>query len=205
MRQESNLIKIGQLVLIALGSNEKSVFGDARETVQKAMAMIGQLSDQTAQFSSFYATPAFPAGSGPDFVNAAMAIITKSSAHELLAQLHQIEAAAGRVRTARWGQRTLDLDLIAYGDQVHPNTKSQTQWRDLTLHDQQQMTPKELILPHPRMQDRAFVLVPLMDVAADWRHPILGETVSQMCAALPAENRADVVDLGPFVTPLNTP
>ena len=188
--------KLSQIALISLGSNEDSVLGDAEETVQKAMVEVAQLSEKPPQFSDLYATPAFPAGAGPDFVNAAMAFITKLSPADLLAQLHRIEAAAGRQRTRRWGQRTLDLDLIALGDTVLPDPHTQTSWRDLSLAEQLNRTPKELILPHPRLQDRAFVLVPMMDVAADWVHPLLARSVTQLCADLPAAAREEVVSIG---------
>jgi len=114
-----------RLALIALGSNEDSVWGDALATVQKAMLEVGALSEMPPQCSAFYATPAFPKGAGPDFVNAAMAIQTTLSPEALLARLHQIEEAAGRARTKRWGQRTLDLDLIAVGDTVLPDADRQ--------------------------------------------------------------------------------
>ena len=199
------MIKMSQLALIALGSNEKSEFGDARETVQKSMSLIAQLSDQAAQFSDFYKTPAFPEGSGPAFVNAAMVIITKLSARDLLAELHKIEATYGRKRTTRWGQRTLDVDLIAFGDQVIPNETTQKHWRNLPLNDQKRTVPTELILPHPRVQDRAFVLVPLADVAPDWQHPLLHQSVFQMCAALPAGERAEVIRIGTFTASTHSP
>ena len=181
-----------RLALIALGSYEDSVWGDALVTVQKAMLEVGALSEMPPQCSAFYATPAFPKGAGPDFVNAATAIQTTLSPEVLLARLHQIEEAAGRARTKRWGQRTLDLDLIAVGDVVSPDVQTHAQWRDLSLEDQQIQTPDRLILPHPRLQDRAFVLVPLRDVAPDWRHPLLGRSVAQMCANLPEAARAEV-------------
>ena len=195
MRQVSNAPKAGQLALIALGSNENSIWGDARETVQKAMLEVAALSRESAEFSGLFSTPAFPAGAGPDYVNAAMMIYVASPAHELLAQLHLIEAAAGRTREKRWGQRTLDLDLIAVGDTILPSDATHKHWRELPLAEQQTDTPAELILPHPRVQDRAFVLEPLQDVAPNWIHPVLGSSIAQMCDALPDQLCAEVVRL----------
>lgn len=186
----------GHITLIVLGGNEESVWGDAKETVQKAMLEVGFLSQTPPKCSALYTTAAFPAGSGPDYVNAAMAITTTMPPQDILAQLHRIEAAAGRVRTKRWGQRTLDLDLIAVGDAVLPDAQTHAQWRDLPLADQLRETPDQLILPHPRLQDRAFVLVPLYDVAPDWQHPVLGRTVAQLCADLTDAARAEVTPLG---------
>lgn len=101
----------------------------------------------------------------------------------------------GRTRDTRWGMRTLDLDLIAIGDAVLPDEKTQDHWRFLPPDTQRIAAPDRLILPHPRMQDRAFVLVPLADVAPDWCHPRLNLTVAQMLAALPAQDRDEVVPL----------
>ena len=101
----------------------------------------------------------------------------------------------GRERVQRWGQRTLDIDLIAYGDVILPNPEIHAEWRNLPLSEQIEKTPRELILPHPRLQDRAFVLVPLADVAPDWVHPILGRTVTQMRDALDPTALADVRSL----------
>jgi len=192
---------MSRIALVALGSNEKSAWGDPGETVQKAMLAVGELSEKKPRFSNLYATPAFPAGAGPDFVNAGMAIFTKSSAVDLLGRLHQIETAAGRTRARRWGQRTLDLDLIAVGDDILPNPETQTHWRNLAPEDQQVMAPPDIILPHPRMQDRTFVLVPLRDVAPDWVHPILGRSIRQICADMPDAAMAGVARLGNFSGP----
>ena len=112
---------------------------------------------------------------------------------QILATLHAVEAALGRQRIARWGERTLDLDLIAVGEQLLPDPATHAQWRTLPLDQQMAEAPSELILPHPRLQDRAFVLVPLADVAPDWCHPVLGHTVTQMLHALPQADRDSVV------------
>jgi 2-amino-4-hydroxy-6-hydroxymethyldihydropteridine diphosphokinase len=192
---------LGPKTLIALGSNEESAWGDSRETVQKAMLAVAEISDQPPKMSGFFATPAFPVGAGPDFVNAAMVISIRLVPADLLARLHEIEATVGRTRARRWGQRTLDLDLIAVGDTVLPSHAAHQRWRDLPLTQQQEQIPDELILPHPRLQDRAFVLVPMLDVAPGWQHPVLGCSIAQMVAALPEEQQAEVTRLSDPHTP----
>ena len=192
MSQVADPAETGVIVLIALGSNGVSPWGDAAETVQKAMVILSKKVGHLVGESPLYATPAFPAGAGPDFVNAAIRVTTALSAADLLTALHAVEAEAARERTVRWGQRTLDLDLIAYGDAVAPDLVGYDHWRGLPVDLQMKETPDQLILPHPRLQDRSFVLVPLADVAPDWVHPVLGQSVVQMRDARPSAEIASV-------------
>ena len=86
-----------------------------------------------------------------------------------------------------------DLDLIAAGDTVSPDRDTVRQWMDLSDAEAQDRVPGGLVLPHPRMHMRGFVLIPLCDVAPDWRHPLLGMSVTEMAEALSPELRAGVV------------
>ncbi|MDO6734641.1 2-amino-4-hydroxy-6-hydroxymethyldihydropteridine diphosphokinase [Octadecabacter sp. 1_MG-2023] len=183
-----------RIVLVALGSNVTSQAGGPSETVAAAIDALGDQFGET-RVSKFYQTPAFPAGSGPDFVNAACAFYSDRPASEILAGLHSIEAAFGRDRQVRWGSRTLDLDLIACGDDVRPDHDTFRYWRDMPLSEQQTRAPEQLTLPHPRLQERAFVLVPLADVAPDWVHPVQNRTVSEMLSELGAAELSEITPL----------
>lgn len=172
------------LALVAVGSNLKTKQVDATSTVESAIHSVVAETGVIRSKSRFFSTPAYPPGSGPDFVNAAFSVETNLSAVELLNRFHEIEAKFGRVRHQRWGPRTLDLDLIAYNDLVAPDRQTFLQWADLPLEDQMDSAPETLILPHPRLHERAFVLVPLTEVAPEWVHPVFGKTVQQMQDAL---------------------
>lgn len=179
-------------ILVALGGNLASVAGDPADTLRTALGILATQGAVIRATSTFYHTPAFPAGNGPDYVNAAVRFEAEWSAAETLAVLHAIEAEMGRERIQRWGQRTLDLDLIAHGDLVLPEALTHAKWLNLPLEAQIARTPDELVLPHPRMQDRAFVLVPLADVAPEWVHPILGRSVQQLLDDLPQAQKDEV-------------
>ncbi len=180
--------------LVALGANLP--FGDKSpaETLQAAVFALESADIRLHSLSKFYATPCFPYGNGPDYVNAAAVLCVDRGIEpaDLLSSLQKIEARFGRTRETRWGMRTLDLDLLAVADSVLPDPMTQRHWMELPPQDQSTLTPEHLILPHPRLQDRAFVLVPLADVAPEWRHPVLGRTVTQMLAALSPQDRKDV-------------
>lgn len=150
--------------LIALGGN----VGDVRATFASAVPAICDLTGaRLVARSSDYATPPWGDEQQPPFVNACIAIETLLDPHALLQALHDVEKAHGRDRLqeTRWGPRTLDLDLLAYND--------------LTIEE------RGLILPHPRLFQRAFVLVPLAEIAAD--RPINGRTAAEALETIAIE------------------
>jgi 2-amino-4-hydroxy-6-hydroxymethyldihydropteridine diphosphokinase len=195
MPQARSPSTLGQQALIALGTNLGDPQSGKDRLILSAVVAVCDLLGGSAETSRLYATPAFPVGSGPDFVNAVIRVQTNLAAPDILSRLHRVESDFGRVRDQRWGPRTLDLDLLALGDAVLPDREVWAYWHDLPLDRQMQDAPTELILPHPRLQDRAFVLVPLCDVAPDWRHPVLGRTAAELCADLPQADRDLVIVL----------
>lgn len=151
--------------VIALGSN----LGDRRSHMIAGMDGLAGLESVTVLTASkLYETA--PVG-GPDaqgpYLNAAALVETRLAAARLLAALHEIEARRERVRELRWGPRTLDLDLLIYGDA--------------------QSADPALMLPHPRMHERRFAMAPAADVAPEMVHPVLGRSLASIAAALPAE------------------
>lgn len=185
-------------LLIALGGNLPFEGQSQVEMIPLAIAGLGQMGLTGLRLSRLFRTPCFPAGAGPDYVNAAAAgpVPEGWDAPRILHALHAVEDRFGRRRESRWGMRTLDLDLVAVGGQILPDAATQNDWRALPPDRQVRETPDRLILPHPRMQDRGFVLVPLADVAPDWRHPLTGLTVAQMLAMLPPDACRDILPVG---------
>ena len=183
-------------LFIALGANLPGPAGPPAATLHAALGEIAAVPGvDCVSESRFWRTPAFPAGSGPDFVNAAARITATVAPDTLLEALHAIEARMGRTRPGRWAPRAVDLDLLAAGDVVAPDLETVRGWMDLSPTEAARAAPDRLILPHPRLHERAFVLAPLCDVGADWRHPVLDRTARELFAALPAADRAAVVAL----------
>jgi 2-amino-4-hydroxy-6-hydroxymethyldihydropteridine diphosphokinase len=183
--------------LVALGANLPFQGVPPEATLQRALKALSKEGLTVLAVSRFFATPCFPAGAGPDYVNAAavLEVGSETDVASVMAILHRVEAQFGRRRETRWGMRTLDLDLLALGDSVLPDAATHDDWRNLAPEKQVLRAPDRLILPHPRLQDRAFVLVPLADVAPGWVHPRTGLNVAAMLAALSSEDIAAVKPL----------
>lgn len=184
------------LAMVALGSNEFDQFGGARGVLDGALAAMAQAGVAPVAVSRFYRTPCFPQGNGPDFVNAVAQVATDLAPAEILQALHGVESSFGRIRSERWAQRSLDLDLLACGDSVLPDQFTVQNWIDLPAESQQKHAPAQLVLPHPRLQDRGFVLIPMADIAPDWMHPVLGKSVLEMLNALPDAEKNAIQPLG---------
>jgi 2-amino-4-hydroxy-6-hydroxymethyldihydropteridine diphosphokinase len=185
------------VALLAIGANLHNAGVAPVDTLRMAVNDIELAGFSVKSCSRLYQTPAFPAGSGPDYVNAALHVLIANqlTPQAVFSPLGAIENKHGRLRAQRWGGRTLDIDLLALGDLVLPDLAGFAAWAGLDPAAQAQCAPDQLILPHPRLHERAFVLTPLMDIAPDWRHPVFGRTVRQMHADLPAADRAAVTVL----------
>lgn len=177
---------------VALGSNLETATRTSLEIVNMALGLFADAALRITKQSQWYSAPAFPAGSGPDYVNGVVEIESDLPAKAVLAALHAIEDELGRTRPKRWAARVIDLDLLAFGEEVAPSPAGFAHWQSLPLTQQMQVAPEALILPHPRLQDRAFVLKPLAEIAPAWPHPVLGQSASALLAALPAEARNEI-------------
>jgi 2-amino-4-hydroxy-6-hydroxymethyldihydropteridine diphosphokinase len=153
------------LAAIALGSNLESRFGDREANLREAVRRIETLGEVRA-VSSFFDTEPVGYLEQPRFLNAALLLETETEPRALMRELLGVERAMGRERVdaVAKGPRVIDLDLLLYGDWV--------------------LWAEELILPHPAMQGRRFVLEPLAEIAPGWVHPVLGVTVRELLAEL---------------------
>lgn len=146
---------------LLLGSN----LGDREKFITDALALLEARVGELAQVSGQYETAAWGKTDQPSFINMAIKVETVLDPFQLLEAVLKIEADLGRVRYEKWGSRLIDIDIILYEDQVI---------------DQEQ----RLQIPHPEMQHRKFVLLPLSEIASNIVHPILKKNISELLYAL---------------------
>ncbi len=156
------------MILIALGGNLETVaFGSPLESLKASLDLLAARGVKTRRLSRWYRTAPVPPSDQPWFHNAVGEVVSDLAPEVLLETLHEVEARLGRERGVRWAARTVDLDLLAHG---------------MTIRTGDAVSPLEL--PHPRLHERGFVLRPLLDLAPDWRHPVLGRTTRELYDAL---------------------
>lgn len=164
------------MIYIALGANLPSQFGAPAQTLSRAVEVLVARGVKVIQRSSVWLTAPVPFDPDvPDYHNAVIAVETDLSADDLLGLMLDIEAEFGRVRSYKNAPRLLDLDLIAY-------------------HDEVMKDGERLIVPHPRMHERSFVISPLQELSDKWTHPILGQNISVLIQKLPVNQEAKILE-----------
>jgi 2-amino-4-hydroxy-6-hydroxymethyldihydropteridine diphosphokinase len=153
-----------RMILIALGANLPSRAGPPAVTVKAALAALEPNGIAPKKVSTLYKTQAWPDPGDPPFVNAVAQVATALTPSALLRGLQEIERSFGRVRMVPNAPRTLDLDILDYDGRIEGGPPT---------------------LPHPRLERRAFVLVPLAEIAPDWRHPVSGRSAEELLANFP--------------------
>ncbi|MEB3292958.1 MAG: 2-amino-4-hydroxy-6-hydroxymethyldihydropteridine diphosphokinase [Synechococcales bacterium] len=151
---------VSSLCAIALGSNLGSPVGNSQTTLTAALQVLNNTPGmQVITRSHWYRTKAVGPPQ-PDYLNGCALLRTDLTPLDLMSTLLQVESQFGRIRRERWGARTLDLDLLLFNDQM--------------------LLSPRLEIPHPRMAERAFVLVPLAEIAPDWQDPRSGQSIQQL-------------------------
>jgi len=169
------------MIFIGIGGNLPSQnFGSTPEVLAKALQVIDAKVCAVVRCSPFYRSAPVPVTNQPDYVNAVIEVSTDTPASGLLDRLHLVEAEFERVRTVKNAARTLDLDLLIYQSDIIENKGK----NDLTV-------------PHPRMHERAFVLLPLRDLVPDWVHPVNGRTIDELIRSLAADQRCERLPIDP--------
>ena len=154
------------MILIGLGANLEGIYGAPEDALQKCHKLFASIDVNIIKSSNIWKSAPVPVSDQPWYKNSVCIVETGLSPHDLLSALANIEDKAGRIRAEQNAARTLDLDILSYNDEI--------------------INDKHLILPHPQMHSRAFVLYPLREIAPDWVHPILNKSVDEMLAEMPA-------------------
>ena len=182
--------------VLVLGSNLSSKFGNSAETLKKCVDEIRSNSRiESLLESNWYISSSFLNKRDPRYVNVGIRFSTKLKPKKLLNFTSGLENKYERKRQERWGPRTCDIDILLCDQQILPSKLYFNEWLNLNLSDQISLVPNELILPHPRLQERTFFLKPLNDLYPDWIHPFLKVKAKEMLDSLPSHELENIVDL----------
>jgi 2-amino-4-hydroxy-6-hydroxymethyldihydropteridine diphosphokinase len=155
------------MIVLSLGTNMASRWGEPVQTLVAARTVLSQKGIHVLAYSSFYESTPYGFVNQPIFLNAVAAIASALPPHALLGVIKSMEKSAGRRASPRWGPRPLDLDILDYHGRVMSPAAGY-------------LGDNSLVLPHPGIVHRAFVIVPLAEILPNWHHPITGQSAQQL-------------------------
>ena len=167
------------MIILGLGSNLSSSFGDRFSNINMAMSYLGEYGIKIIDKSSFYETPSYPNKKNPKFINVIISVKTQLPPDDLMSVLIFIEEKVERKRNKKNDPRTCDIDIIDYNNQI-----LSFQYKNLNLE-----------IPHKKLSSRNFVLFPLQEIFPNWKHPKTKENISSLIHKLPEENRKSILKI----------
>ncbi|HBR67918.1 MAG TPA: 2-amino-4-hydroxy-6-hydroxymethyldihydropteridine diphosphokinase [Rhodospirillaceae bacterium] len=157
------------MIFVGLGANLPSRYGRPEQTVKAAIAALAAAGVEIVATSGLWRSAPVPVSDDPWYCNAVVSVRTDITSGALLEVLQNIEKDFGREDTARNAPRVIDLDLLVFNNEI--------------------IDTESLTLPHPRMHERAFVLIPLREISPEWVHPFMNKTIDEMLSVLEGEQR----------------
>tara|TARA_B100000029_G_scaffold504954_1_gene584753 strand:- start:30 stop:542 length:513 start_codon:yes stop_codon:yes gene_type:complete len=167
------------MILLSLGSNLSSNFGDRFKNLEIATTFIKEKKINLINKSSYYETPSYPNIKKPKFINIVIEIETLLKPIDLMSSLIEIELKLGRKREIKNAPRTCDIDIIDYNGEIY----------NLEFNNE------KLIIPHSMMRSRNFVLYPLFEIAPSWKHPKTNESIETLIQNLSEQDRKSILKI----------
>ena len=164
------------MIYLNIGSNLPSKEGSRENNIVKAISLLKKLNLNLIEISSFYQTPSYPDNSDPKFINLCVKLESNLKASELLIEINKIERKLGRTRIKKNEPRTCDIDIIDFNGKIIKND--------------------ELIVPHPRLHLRNFVIYPLKEIEPNWLHPIFNKNIEIFFQELDKNSHNEITRLG---------
>ena len=165
------------MIILALGSNLTSNFGNRFENIDKAVEYLKDYNIKVIKKSSFYETESFPDKNNPKFINIVIEVSTQLDLEDLASKIMIVENKLGRKRGVKNQPRTCDIDIIDYNNKEIKFTKNQF----------------EFIVPHISLESRNFVLFPLKEILPNWKHPKSKESINTLIEKLPLDERNSIL------------